>query len=158
MSIYEIVDELAPTPKDRIEIRDTHIGKGLFAVRAYPVNAIVGEIRGEIIHSATYGSSYAFEFDDGIMLEPYEPFRYVNHSCEPNCEFDLIDHPESGPNESPLPGRLYLITLRTIAAGEELAIDYNWSAKHAIRCECGAVNCRGWVVAEEELPKITGDV
>lgn len=155
LSLFEIVDELAPTPNDVVEIRDTHIGKGLFAVRPYPANAVIGEITGKLIHSKSYGSNYAFEFDDGVMLEPVEPFRYVNHSCEPNCEFDLIDSPDGTTNDSALPGRLYLIALRPIETGEEFSIDYNWSAKHAIRCECGAVRCRGWVVGEEELPKIT---
>lgn len=155
MKLHNIVDELAPDRNEVVEVRDTHIGQGLFAVRPYPAQAVIGEIRGELIQSKTYGSNYAFEFDDDVMLEPAEPFRYVNHSCDPNCEFDLIDDPQPPATDEPIAGRLYLISLRAIEAGEEFSIDYNWSAKHAIRCECGAVRCRGWVVAEEELPQIT---
>lgn len=153
--LFEFSDQVAPSRTEIVEIRDTNKGKGLFAARPYPDCAVIGEIRGELIHSTNYGSSYAFEFDDGVMLEPWEPFRYVNHSCEPNCEFDSIDDPDCI-SEGFVPGkRLYLISLRMIEAGEELTIDYNWSAKSAIRCECNAVHCRGWVVAEDELSLIT---
>ena len=100
-------------------------------------------------------SSYAFEFDEGVMLEPFEPFRYVNHSCEPNCEFDVIDDPDCI-SAGFVPGkRLYLISLRPIERGEEFSIDYNWSATSAIRCLCNAVTCRGWVVSVDELHLIT---
>jgi len=157
LELIEIVDELTPEKKEFVEVRDTNIGKGLFAVRAYPAQAIIGEIRGDLIRSKNYGSSYAFEYDDGVMLEPLEPFRFVNHCCEPNCEFDLVEDPTESDVVTLVQrpkGRLYLISLRPIEKGEQFSIDYNWSAKHAIRCECGAVNCRGWVAAEEEIPNV----
>ena len=157
MDFFEVTDDLAPTHKHLVEVRDTHIGKGLFAVRPYPAQAVIGQIRGEMIYSKTYGSNYAFEFDEGVMLEPAEPFRFVNHSCDPNCEFDLIDDPtfSNADNDQKPIQRLYLITLQPIETGDEFTIDYNWSAKNAIRCECGAIQCRGWVVSEDELSQIT---
>lgn len=153
LNLFTVVDEFSPDYQDVVEIRDTHIGKGLFAVRSYPAKAIIGQIQGELVHGKDYGSNYAFEFTEGVMLEPGEPFRYVNHSCEPNCEFDMIDTPETSENVASK-GRLYLIALRAIEAGEQFTIDYNWTANYAMRCECGAVQCRGWVVAEEELSKL----
>lgn len=155
--LFEYSDQVTPALTQAVEIRHTDMGRGLFAVRPYPEQAVIGEIRGELIHSRTYGSSYAFELDEGVMLEPFEPFRYVNHCCEPNCEFDVIDDPDCLA-EGFVPGkRLYLIALRNIEAGEEFSIDYNWSAQNAIRCLCHAVHCRGWVVAEDELHRITED-
>jgi len=37
---------------------------------------------------------------------------FVNHSCDPNCETDEED------------GRIYIESIRDIAAGEELTYDY----------------------------------
>jgi len=34
---------------------------------------------------------YCMDIGNGRVLEPHAPFRYVNHSCEPNCEFDWFD-------------------------------------------------------------------
>ena len=150
---FQLADEWGISPADVVEIRETHIGKGLFATRAYPPQSVIGEIQGELIRSSGYGSNYAFEFDEGILLEPAEPFRYVNHSCAPNCEFDLIDDP--GADVQAPRRRLYLISLRVIQAGEQFTIDYNWDAKNAIRCACNSLDCRGWVVSEAELHKIT---
>ena len=44
--------------------------------------------------------------------------------------------------------------LANIPKGTELTIDYQWSAYGAIKCLCGSEQCRGWVVALEELPKL----
>lgn len=40
-------------------------------------------------------------------------FRYINHSCEPNCESRIVDG-----------GRVAIVALRDIVAGEELFYDY----------------------------------
>ena len=68
----------------------TRVGKGVFARRSYPATAVVGEITGEIIDDANYSSEYCFDMGDGLHLEPVAPFRFVNHSCVPNCEFDYL--------------------------------------------------------------------
>jgi len=95
------------------------------------------------------------DIGDGRVLEPEPPFRFVNHSCEPNCEFDWFDLvPEGG---SQAVRRVYLIALREIKPGEELTIDYNWSAEGAIACRCGAPTCRGWIVDPDQLARVSAD-
>jgi len=56
----------------------------------------------------------------------------INHSCDPNLRLRRIRN------------RLWLISLRAIRRGEELAYDYHFS-KNAQRvpCHCGAAKCRG---------------
>ena len=88
MSRFEFTDEFGV--RDTVEIAETNTGKGVFALRFYPEAAVIGEITGELIRDPNHGSSYAFDLD-GLILEPFEPFRYVNHSCDPNCEFDWTD-------------------------------------------------------------------
>jgi len=138
-----------------LRIGRTRVGKGLFARKHYPTHAIIGEILGEVIHDPYYYSSYCMDIGDGRMLEPEPPFRFVNHSCEPNCEFDWFDLvPEGG---SQAVRRVYLIALREIKPGEELTIDYNWSAEGAIVCRCGAPTCRGWIVDPDQLAQVPSD-
>lgn len=65
--------------------------------------------------------------------------RYINHSCEPNCEA-VIERK-----------RVFIEALRDIRPGEELTYDYHldyeggypprWRERYA--CRCGAPSCRG---------------
>ncbi len=127
-----------------VRIGMTRVGKGLFARRRYPAQTVIGEIKGEIIDDPHYGSDYCMNVGNGQILEPEAPFRYVNHSCEPNCEFDVFDLPE--PRKLNRHRRVFLISLREIKPGEELTIHYHWSAASAIGCRCQSPSCRGWIV------------
>jgi hypothetical protein len=132
---------------DAVRVGETPVGKGVFALRSYPAKAVVGEIAGDLVTDGSRNCNYTFEMDEATVLDPYPPFRYLNHCCEPNCEFDSFD--ETGPNGEHPP--LYLIALRDIQPGEELTIDYNWPAENAIVCGCQAASCRGWIVSLDEL-------
>lgn len=147
-TLFTIVDEFGI--EDQIRVAETNTGKGIFAVRAYPATAVIGEIRGELIHNSPHGSSYSFDLENDTQLEPHEPFRYVNHSCDPNCEFDWMDEDDNGVTVR----RAFLSAYRDIHAGEQLTIEYNWPANCAIPCDCRSPLCRGWVVADYELGKL----
>jgi hypothetical protein len=63
---------------------------------------------------------------DGVMMR-------VNHSCEPNVGMG---------------GNVLLVSMRDIAAGEELTIDYALflgDPAFAMDCRCGTAACRGVV-------------
>ena len=137
---------------DSVSIGETPVGKGVFSERSYPANAVIGEITGDVVKNCPSGSRYSFEIDDRTQLEPHAPFRYLNHSYEPNCEFDWFD--EDGMNGDVAP--VYLIALRDIWPGEELTIDYNWPAISAVPCHCAAASCRGWIVSVGELDSLVG--
>ncbi len=135
-----------------VRVGRSRVGRGVFARKRYRAVAVVGEIHGELIDDATYGSSYCMDMEDGRVLEPHAPFRYVNHSCDPNCEFEFFDLASDG---DPTPRRrIFLITLREIKPGEELTISYNWGVDAAIICRCGEPTCCGWIVAPEQLQTI----
>jgi hypothetical protein len=106
---------------------------------------VVGEIRGRVLDAHPEDAQYCMELGSGRILEPAAPFRFLNHSCDPNCE---LFYWEDDPGQE---DRLWLQTICPIDAGEELLIDYCWPADAAIPCQCGAANCRGWVVDPEEL-------
>ncbi len=137
-----------------VRIGWTRVGKGVFARRCFPATAVIGKITGKIIDDADYTSDYCFDLGDGLHLEPAPPFRFVNHSCEPNCEFDYLE----GSNQPTGKQRktAFLFALRDIKKGEELTIDYHWPASCAIPCHCHAPSCRGWVVSEELIDELLG--
>ena len=135
----------------KIRIEETALGKGVFARRKLGADVVVGEILGEVLDEHPEDSSYCMELQSGRLLEPGPPLRFLNHSCEPNCElFYWVDEETNAPAED----RLWLQTIRPIKADEEMTIDYCWPADAAIRCRCETVSCRGWVVDPDERDQI----
>lgn len=64
--------------------------------------------------------------------------RFVNHSCEPNCEMQKW-------SVHGLP-RMALFASRDIRPGEELTYDYNFALfnpSEGQECRCGSSGCRG---------------
>jgi uncharacterized protein len=156
--------------KRGLRIGRTRVGKGLFATKRIVDGSCIGEIQGQVINDDDYVSRYAFDLNDGHQLEPAAPFRFVNHSCEPNCAFECFafpNHPPTASNTSAgsvnsdfVSGlrRLLLFAICDIAIGQELTIDYNWPAVFAIRCACGSPACRGWIVTPKDLPLVLADI
>lgn len=150
-------DDLRPTPRGgrdkSVRIGRTRVGKGVFARKRYAAASVIGEIYGDVIEDPHYGSSYCMDIGGGCMLEPAAPFRFVNHSCDPNCEFDVFELSEEG-GEFPTLRHVFLLALREIKPGEELTIAYNWSAETAIPCRCESPNCCGWIVDPDQLDEV----
>ncbi len=152
--------------KRGLRVGRTRVGKGLFATKKIVDGSCIGEIEGQVINDDEYVSRYAFDLNGGEQLEPNAPFRFVNHSCEPNCAFELFSFPRmlgqgaannSNPQSSAAVKRqLLLFAICDIAAGQELTIDYNWPAIFAIPCGCRATACRGWIVTPKDLPQLIG--
>jgi uncharacterized protein len=89
--------------------------------------------------------TYLFGLQDGKhVIDGDGMAAFINHSCAPNCEPDEID------------GQVYISAIRDIAAGEELAYDYNLydgDLDDPAPCYCGSKECRGSMYSEEELAK-----
>jgi SET domain-containing protein len=130
-----------------IRVGETHVGRGVFARRHIEAETVLGEIRGEILDDHPEDSSYVMELPSRKLLEPAPPLRFLNHSCDPNCEIFYWEAEPGHVQED----RLWLQTIRPIEPGEELLIDYSWPADAAIPCRCGAAGCRGWICDPAEL-------
>jgi uncharacterized protein len=141
------------------EIRRSPIqGRGAFATRRIRRGERIIEYTGERISNAEADRRY----DDDRMRRHHtylftltqrtvvdagsggNASRFINHSCEPNCETVIED------------GRIWIQSLRTIEKGRELTYDYRYErvgdddadeAKYP--CHCGAAKCRGTIL----LPK-----
>jgi len=89
--------------------------------------------------------TYLFGLSDGKhVIDGDGVAAFINHSCNPNCEPDEKD------------GRVFIVALRDIKAGEELTYDYNLydgELDDPAPCYCRAANCRGSMYAEDELAK-----
>lgn len=132
--------------KRKVRVQQCSVGKGVFAQKFIAAGEEVGRVRGEFRCDPNYGSNYCIDLGENYTLEPKAPFRYLNHDCDPNSH--LVVHGD-GDNENE---RYPMVeALRDIQPGEQVTIDYGWTADAAIPCLCQSANCRGWVVAEEEL-------
>ena len=136
---------------DTIKLGDTPYGMGVFASKKIKGGMPVGKIEGEFHPDKKYDSEYCMSFNDGA-LEPEEPYRFVNHSCEPNCE--LVELVVADQNSGKVFHELWIYALTDIKRGEQLTLDYAWPYTDAIECQCGSPNCRGWIVAADEVAKV----
>src|SRR6476619_2302017 len=97
----------------RVRVGETPVGKGVFALRAFRKGQVIGVIQGVAASDPQYGSEYCMDLGENRTLEPIAPFRYLNHSCQPNAELVGIVHSRLGPT-----GQLLLEAARDISAGE----------------------------------------
>lgn len=134
-----------------VRIGRTPLGRGVFARRRFRAEQVIGIVRGQVIDDPAYTSNYCMDLGKGRSLEPAAPFRFLNHSCDPNCELFSWETDDPAPAD-----RLWLQALRRIEPGEELTIDYAWPVEDAIPCGCGAAVCRSWIVSMEELGVLDG--
>lgn len=136
-------------PARAVSIGETAYGRGVFATRRFRGGETIAAIEGRVIADPDYGSSYCMDLGYGSALEPDPPFRFLNHSCRPNCAIGgYTAWDEESSHAEPV---MYLTALTAIAPGEQLTIDYAWPASSAIPCLCGSDDCRGWIVAASKL-------
>jgi hypothetical protein len=86
--------------------------------------------------------TYLFGLGDGsIVIDGQGPAKFINHSCDPNCE------------TSEVRGRVWIKAIRNIPAGEELTYDYCLydGGEDEALCNCGARKCRGTMYSREEI-------
>ena len=83
-----------------------------------------------------------FYFDERWDLDggvEWNPARFLNHSCSPNCDAERID------------GHIWMVARKVIQPGQEITFNYSYDLEHYREhpCRCGAAECVGFIVAEE---------
>lgn len=145
-----------PTPlgSDFHEVRASGIhGMGIFARRDIPQGSCVIEYLGERVSKAEslrrrkQGNFFVFivteQFDlDGAV--EWNPARFINHSCTPNCDAQMEEE------------HIWIIARRDIRAGEELSFNYGYDLQdyEDHLCRCGSPECLGFMVAEEHFEDV----
>ncbi len=141
--------------KDKVSVQESSSGLGLFAKKEFKKDAVIGRIKGKVSSDESLDPRYVMELANEKVLVPKAPFRYLNHSCRPNCE--IFDWEDDSPDSKTGTKDLYLGVIRKVKSGEELTIDYAWPADFAIPCACGSKKCRGYIVDKEELHLIANE-
>ncbi len=158
----------APASSRRIQVRRSGVhGRGVFALQDIAEGETIIEYVGEVItweeaqdrhpHDPN-DPNHTFYFhvnEDKVIDALYggNSARWINHSCDPNCEADEDND------------RIFIKALRNIRAGEELNYDYGLiidepytkKLKAEYPCWCGAKSCRGTLLAPKDradTPKI----
>jgi len=74
----------------------------------------------------------------------YNTARLINHSCDPNCETEIIR------------GHIWIVSLRDIKKGEELSYNYNYDIEsyEDHRCRCRSKRCVGYILDEDQWPRM----
>ena len=100
------------------------------------------------LNSKSTGSVYIFELNKKYDIDgakSYNKARFINHSCNPNCEVDIIK------------GRIWISSIKQIQEGEELTYDYGYEfdkddyKDHT--CKCGSKNCIGYIISSNDWDK-----
>ena len=85
------------------------------------------------------GEVYVFELNDDYDIDgnvPENDARFINHSCDPNCEADIVKD------------EIWIIASKDVKKGEELTYDYSYGLDdfEEYPCKCGSKNCFGYIL------------
>ena len=126
-----------------VEFRKSKIHRwGMFACEEIPAKRRVIEYTGEkisareVVRRSMRPHVYHFWLSGSTALDGAvkgSGAEFINHSCEPNLVARISK------------GRIWLVSLRRIAEGEELSFDYRMAGGQMLPCKCGAKSCRGYL-------------
>ena len=96
------------------------------------------------------GHTFLFTLNDDYVIDANfegNSARWINHSCDPNCEAVLEEHEGKDRRKD----RVFIEAKRAIKPGEELTYDYGITLDepHTARlkkiwaCRCGSKKCTG---------------
>jgi SET domain-containing protein len=121
-------------PVRHLVAKRSSAGLGLYTKEPIEKGGFVIEYVGKILtrkESNEKGGKYLFETSRDRVIDGTDRkniARYINHSCDPNCEIDIVR------------GRVFVSSIRPIKAGEELTYDYGkeyydeFIKPHGCRC------------------------
>ena len=134
-------------------IKTPNRGFGVRSCRTFSPGQIIMEYTGEIISEAEcqrrmredYKDKqcyYLMELERGLIIDGTKGSmaRFINHSCEPNCEVRMV-------KVNGTPRMAVFAGDQGVMTGEELTYDYNFDNFGTTQqiCYCGAPNCRGFL-------------
>ncbi|WP_322991519.1 SET domain-containing protein [Limnohabitans sp.] len=154
-------DKPAVASGKRIQVRRSGVhGKGVFALQDIAEGETLIEYVGEVISwdeaqdrhphdPKDPNHTFYFHVNEDRVIDALfggNSSRWINHSCNPNCEADEDND------------RIFIKAIRNIKAGEELNYDYGLiidepytkKLKAEYPCWCGAKNCRGTLLSPKD--------
>ena len=124
--------------KRSLVVKKSFAGLGLFTKEPIARDEFIIEYTGQILtsaHANKRGGKYLFETSKNRTIDGSgrdNLARYINHSCRPNCEVDILR------------GRIMIFSKRAIKEGEELTYDYEkeYFDEHIKPYGCKCEHCR----------------
>ena len=91
---------------------------------------------------------YVFELNKLYDIDgsaAYNHAKLINHSCNPNCEVEIINN------------EIWISAIKNIKKNTELSYNYGYSydtdyVDHI--CKCGSSKCVGYILDEDHWPKL----
>jgi uncharacterized protein len=135
--------------KIRVRVGNSRIaGKGLFAAQDIKKGTRILQYIGKKItqeesdRRLAAGNVYIFGLNERYAIDgdtPKNTARYINHSCDPNCQTEQFGN------------TIWIVSIKDIQAGEELTYNYGYEVddKPADPCHCGAQNCCGYILGPQ---------
>ena len=146
--------------------RKSHVhGRGLFAVQNIKKGSKIIEYIGDKVtkkegdkradkqikqykKNKNNGMVYVFELNKLYDIDGSAVYNYaklINHSCNPNCEVEIINN------------EIWISAIKNIKKNTELSYNYGYSydtdyVDHI--CKCGSSNCVGYILDEDHWPKL----
>ena len=156
--------ESLPAPTQAwFELRRSEIhGVGAYATRFIPKGTRIIEYLGDRVTHEEADARYdeekmvvhhtvLFIVDEKTVIDAgrnSNEARYINHSCDPNCESEVEE------------GRVFIDAIQDIEPGAELFYDYayerdeeNGEDEARYACRCGTASCRGTILEPKEETK-----
>ena len=156
---------IAPPPKQAYRVRTSTVhGRGVFAQRDIAAGERVIQYRGReitwdialeraAVSGAPHNHTFFFSLSNGNVIDGGDHgnvARYINHSCEPNCE--AIEEED---------GRIFIYAIHEICNGDELSYSYPLvydgrhtpAIKKAFSCFCGTPSCSGTMLEPKKRAK-----
>jgi uncharacterized protein len=105
-------------PRFSLKVKRGTAGLGIFTEERIPKRRFIIEYWGDLIsddEANRIGGKYLFNLDNGKTINGTERkniARYINHSCRPNCEPEIVG------------SKVFIYSRRVIQPGEELTYDY----------------------------------
>ncbi|MEO8161613.1 MAG: SET domain-containing protein-lysine N-methyltransferase [Arenimonas sp.] len=142
-------------------------GNGVFATAAIPKGERLIQYQGKLRSHAEVDRVYADEVDTGhtFLFTLNDDFvidanvegnnaRWINHSCNPNCEAILHENEDGNPRHD----QVWIESKRAIEPGEELSYNYGITLaerhtpklKQLWACRCGARKCTGTMLQKKK--------
>ena len=138
-------------PANPFSVGETHLGKAVFATEGFTKSETIVRFSGRRIAAARVPGEISGADDRYVQIGDDEYLGpsgriddLINHSCSPNTGLRFTE------------GGVFLIALRDIAKGEEIAWDYSTTLKDsgwAMQCLCGSAECRGTIRDFATLPE-----
>ena len=130
---------------------------GLYASKDIKKGSKVIEYKGKVITRKEAEENPKYDNDKAIYLFnlnkrydldgdfKFNTARLINHSCNPNCEVDIIKN------------EIWISAIKNIKKNTELSYDYGYPFdKDDFKdheCKCGSKKCIGYIISQDDWTK-----